>query len=86
MAPKSSQITAESISTENSIASMDKVNRMINKGEISPNNLMVASLDVKSLYTNIDTKTAGLIAKKKVINSKLHVEGVDYKWQPNTYL
>ena len=58
---------------------MDKVNRMINKGEISPNNLMVASLDVKSLYTNIDTKTAGLIAKKKVVNSKLHVEGVDYK-------
>ena len=41
---------------------------------------MVGSLDVKSLYTSINTKVAANKVKERILNSKAQYSGVDYKW------
>ena len=61
------------------LASVDAVNKDIHDGKISPDKLMVGSLDVQSLYPSIDTKAAGKICRDKVIKSSTNFEGIDYK-------
>ena len=41
---------------------------------------VLGSLDVTSLYGGIDSKTAGIIARDKVVKSKMKFEGINYKW------
>ena len=51
------------------MSEIDNLNNKINTGEVNPKKLMVASLDVKALYSNFDTKTAAKLAKAKVMKS-----------------
>ena len=71
--------TKEAISTEDNIAGIDKLNQMIENEEIKPQDLMIGSLDVKALYTSIDTKTAGKLARDNIVKTKTKFEGIDYK-------
>ena len=41
---------------------------------------MVGSLDVEALYPSINVKRAGEICRDKVNESKLKMEGIDYRW------
>ena len=75
-----SEPTNEAISTEDKIAKIDQLNKDISTGKIKPKKLTVGSLDVTSLYGSIDSKTAGIIARDKVVKSKMKFEGINYKW------
>ena len=57
-APIKSDKSAECISTEDTLSGVDRLNEKIVKEEIKPRNLIVGSLDVKALYSNINTKVA----------------------------
>ena len=72
--------STEAISTEDAISRLDSINKKIQSNEISPRNQVVGSLDVESLYPSIDTKSAGIICRDRVKNSRATVEGVDYHW------
>ena len=60
----------EANSTEDTLSGIDALNQKIEKGEINPSNLMVGSLDVKSLYTSINTKIAANKVKERILKSK----------------
>ena len=79
-APIKADPTIESNSTEDALSKVDKLNSKIEKGEIKPRNLTIGSLDVKSLYTSINTKVAGIKAKERILKAKAKFEGIDYKW------
>lgn len=41
---------------------------------------MIGSLDVKALYTSINTKIAGELARDNVRKTKTQFKGVNYTW------
>ena len=61
-APIKADPTAEANSTEDALSKIDSLNSKLEKGQIKPRNLTLGSLDVKSLYTSINTKVAGIKA------------------------
>ena len=42
--------------------------------------MIIGTLDVKSLYTAIDVKSAGKIAREAVMNSEVMMDGINYDW------
>ena len=75
-----SEETCEVISTEDLISKVDDLNKRILDCDIDSDKIMVGSLDVKALYSSIDTKKASRICKERITKSPLTVEGIDYKW------
>ena len=73
-------ITTEAISTEDTLSKIDSLNQKIDKGVIKPKSLTVGSLDVSALYSSVDTRTAGEMARNKIKQSSVNFQGVDYQW------
>ena len=71
--------THEETYTEDMISKVDRVNRSIQEGRISPRNLMVGSLDFCTLYPSINTRIAGKICRDRVGRSNIKFKGINYK-------
>ena len=61
----------EAILMEDKLSKEDEVNAKIGKGEVNPKDLIVGSLVVQALYSNIDVKTAGIIGRDTIMASNL---------------
>ena len=72
--------SAECTSREDYISRIEDLNKEIREGEIDSSKLMVGSLDVEALYPSIRVKEATEIIRKKMENTDVKVDGVDYRW------
>merc|ERR1711954_35623 len=49
-------------------------------GQVDGDQLVLGSLDVEALYPSIDIKLAGQIIRERIRNSKLRIDGIDWRW------
>ena len=59
---------------------MDKVTERIGQLKLSQEEIMVASLDVVSLYPSLDIPFVAKLVAHYIIKSGLNFQGIDWKW------
>ena len=73
-------VSVEAISTEDMLSLVDKITEELKKMNLSKDDAIVASLDVKGLYPALDIPVVTKIAAKMVMESGLRMAGINYTW------
>ena len=75
-----SDTSEELTSTEDFLYNVEELNKGIKTGQITPQNLIIGSLDVENLYGSMDTELAASIIRQTVIESEVIHQNIDYRW------
>ena len=72
--------TKEVISCEEMCGKLDDLNMKLIEDEVDMSEVMIASLDATPLYPLLNIRDCARIVAKRLENSNLEFQGINYKW------